>query len=595
MICKRLTVKLFVILLSTLLFSCGQGDAAYSGNSPKTGEKTFNPTTPKEKLPLSTQVTLVADKDIIPQKEELVTFGLPLKQGVVWNTQDIQIMNGEIEMPAYVEPGLRWHWADNSLRSVTIQLDKIDMTQGPVIVTITNTGQKLYEQQAKRPHLDGWVSAGKDKADMQYPRIFALHNPTYLAESHLVPPYLAAHMGDDYDQYAFDQHQLWSGNLNFSESASANWLFDRSSSYFKLYMSSGRVEFLKEAILSKQYYFQFVRNDGTRPKQAGGDGCWQRKGVACADGKYIAPQQAKLAWALAGDNSQWTEKMLVNMAKQADLGWNQYTCSADSIRNESFGFTERSCGLTGLSHIAVYEMTGDKGVLKTLNNIIHYLKMVQQNTFEWDKAYGWLPKSGAFTHDVEVHEGDERASSAPKGDTNAQGFSPWMSENIADFLWQTYWITGREDIPEMLRQLGNAIENYGFTSNYDPNTKQHIRDPAFTGMYRTKSCNREKESSEQLYFASAYADAKARAQDDWWPWYTDTHNIEIVLPLSAAYYFENDAQRKEKLQARIDKLIYGWVNPKCAKISSTPRLFNWQHRSNAIRTWDWVKSHKEQP
>lgn len=537
---------------------------------------------------LKTSITLHADKEITPSNSELITFGLPLAKGEVTALSAIKAFIAGEEVPVYVEAGLRYHWLDNSLRSVTIQLQNVDMTAGDVVVTVTNEGHVL-PRLAKLPPAKGWTKSGSNKNNLPYPRIFALHDKFYLAESGLIPPYLPSpETGDAFDQFQLAQFNNHFGNLDFSKSRGSDWLFDRSSAMFKAYMSSGRVEFLKEAFLSKQFYFQYVRNDGKSPRQAGGDGCWTYGGVACADGKYIAPQQAKLAWALFGDNSQWDNDLIIKMALQADLGWNQYA-SRDPFDKENEGFTERGAGLAGLAELIAYEMTADYSMLSHLNQRITSLQDMQQTEKSWDIKHGWIPKSGGFTHNIDVHEGNYNESSAPHGATNSRGFSVWMSENIVDFLWQTYWVTGNKNIPKMLSFLAEAIEKHGFTTSYDASTQTYTRKSGYTGYNKTKSCNSEGASTDLLYMASAYADQATRIKDDWWPYYSDTHNIETVLSLSAGLFFHHDNATRAALRSRIDRMIKGWVNLDCAKVfSNIYRLFNWQHRSNSVRTWAWV-------
>ena len=221
---------------------------------------------------------------------------------------------------------------------------------------------------------------------------------------------------------------------------------------------------------------------------------------------------------------------------------------------------------------------------------------MQQVEHSWDITNGWIPKTGGFEHNLDVHEGNHSTSSAPINDPNSRGFSIWMSENIVDFLWQTYWITKNQEIPEILRRLGNAVDLYGFTSTYNASTEDHETQPPFAaiGDIRAKSCNKTREDTDLLYFASAWANDSTRTSDDFWPYYSDTHNIETVLILASAYYFENNADNKKRLKARIEKLISGWGHTGCANVfSNVYRLFNWQHRSNSVRTWQWVND--EQP
>jgi hypothetical protein len=532
---------------------------------------------------VNTQVTLVADSTITATSSELVTFALPFAEGEVTSLDEINVSIGANEQAAYVEQGLTW-WSDNSIRSATIQLQNVDMSGGDVTLTVTDAGfnvARLTEQ----PHSNGWATAGADKNNLQFPRIFALHDKQYLADSGLIPPYdPAPDIQDDFETYQVAQFNNWAGGLNYSTSSSGNWLFDRSSSMFKAYMTTGRVEFLKEAFLSKQFYFNYVRNVGDPVAAAGGDGCFEFDTVACADGKYIAPQQAKLALGLVGDNSQWDDSLINEMALQADLGWNQYG-TRDAFDNENEGFTERGAGMAGLAELTAWEITGDATVLSNMNERIASLKDMQQTVKAWDTTNGWTPKSGGFTHNIDVHEGVHTEQSAIVGDTDARGFSAWMSENIADFLWQAYHVTGNADAPEMLRQLANAVETYGFTTSYNTVTDSYALRSAFSGQNHTQSCNTTGANTDHLYMASAYASDVQLAGDDWWPYYSDNHNIETVLTLSAGYRFETDADNKEKLLSRINEIQAGWINTNCALVfSNVYRLFNWQHRSNSIRT-----------
>lgn len=558
--------------------------------NPSINSLLLNDTTPTIVPHLSTTVTLIADSTITPTANELVTFGLPIKEYLLTDTRDIQVTINGVEQPVCVEKTMTW-WSSTAIRALKIQMTNVDMTGGKVQVVITNAGRDSTSDLLCQPVTSGWTSGGSDKSEELFPRIFPQHDLSYLAESRIIPPYAPAPVvADDFELFTVAQADGWSKGLDFDSSIGANWLFDRSTAYFKNYMTTGRIDFLKEAILSKQFYFQYVRNDGTPPAPTGGDGCWMYGSVACADGKYIAPQQAKLALALLGDDTQWDNSLILEMAQQADLGWNQYGCSNLPPTDQNFGFTERGCGLVGLAQLIAYEMTGDSGVLKTMNEIISYLQSIQQTAFPWDIANNWLPKSGAFTHDIEVHEGAESVGSAPEDFTDAQGFSPWMSENIADFLWQAYWVTHDGNIPEMLRQLGNAIDLHGFTSVYDAGTGEYQRHAIFTGNSRTQKCNRNRLETELLYFSSGYASDTRRVTGDYWSWYTDNHNIEVILPLAAAYYFETSLANRQRLQARIEKILYGWAHTGCSGVfGNIHRLFNWQHRSNSVRTWDWMK------
>ena len=559
------------------------GDIVTDGNARLTDAPPPPPPTPSADLP--TSLVLTSDVDITPTSTELVTFGLPFSEGVVLNTDEIRVTINDVEVPIYVETGLTYHYSDSSIRSATIQLQNVDMTGGDVTIVVSDVGRVTANDLTEQPHSNGWATAGVDKGSKQYPRVFALHDTTYLASSSLIPQYIpSTGAADNFEIYQTEQFNNWAGGLDYSTSINGNWLFDRSSAMFKAYMTTGKVEFLKEAFLSKQFYFTYVRNDGSPLAAPGGDGCFEYATVACADGKYIAPQQAKLAWALVGDNSQWDINLINSMALQADIGWNQHG-TRDVYDEENEGFTERAAGLVGLAEIIAYEMTGNTTVLSHLTERITNLKDMQQTEKSWDIANGWTPKSGSFQHNIEVHEGSESPTSAPLGATNDRGFSTWMSENIADFLWQTYWITNNSDIPDMLRLLANAVDLYGYTTSY--NSGSYVLKTPFTENH-SHGCSSEQADTDMLYFGSAYADDTTISTGDWWNYYTDSHSIETVLTIGVGYYFETDTATRTRLRSRIVKLVNGWTNSTCAAVSNTPRLWNWQHRSNSVRTWEWI-------
>src|SRR5690606_10665029 len=98
-----------------------------------------------------------------------------------------------------------------------------------------------------------------------YPRIFALHDAQYLASTGIVPAYEPGSSADGIGKLQNAQFANWAGNLDYEKSTNANWLFDRSTAMFKAYLSTGEQHFLKEAFLSKQFYFNHVRNTGDAP------------------------------------------------------------------------------------------------------------------------------------------------------------------------------------------------------------------------------------------------------------------------------------------------------------------------------------------
>lgn len=543
---------------------------------------------------LPTSLTLTADDSVTPNATELVTFGLPFSEGDVADVNALKVSIDGVEQAAYVESGLSYHWSDGSIRSAIIQLQDVDMTSGDVVVTIEGTGSSV-SRLTEQPHSNGWANATADKnldasgTVNNFPRIWALHDPDYLAGSGIIPPYTVTEDGSDFFTFQSNQANNWSVDLDYPTSIRGNWLFDRSSAYFKAYMGTRnqaqRVIYLKEAFLAKRFYMNHLETSGT-PAAPGGRGGWTWGGTSPADGKYCQVENAKLCFALCGDSSQWDDTLIRDIALQADLGWNQHN-TRSLYDSESKGFTERAAGLVGLAEITSYEMTGDATVLSNLNERIASLEDMQQTEKSWDTANGWSPMPGYFRHSYQIHEGGTYPGD---GTANDRAGSPWMSENIADFLWHTYWITGNSKIPEILRRLGNAIDLYGFTHSYNPATTNYDAKPGWTQHRVSGFIPAEQKGAVDLfYFMSDVADSATVFGDGFHVWYSEVHCVEIILPLTLAYYFETDADNRARLLSRINAIKTAWI-PGGSSISSTERLWNWQHRSNSVRTSEWVEA-----
>jgi hypothetical protein len=67
-------------------------------------------------------------------------------------------------------------------------------------------------------------------------------------------------------------------------------------------------------------------------------------------------------------------------------------------------------------------------------------------------------------------------------------------------------------------------------------------------------------------------------------WYSDGHNVELGLPVAAAWYFEKDPAHAAALKKRFTALKASY-DPACAAISDTVRRFNWNNRGAGVAQW----------
>jgi hypothetical protein len=67
-------------------------------------------------------------------------------------------------------------------------------------------------------------------------------------------------------------------------------------------------------------------------------------------------------------------------------------------------------------------------------------------------------------------------------------------------------------------------------------------------------------------------------------WYSDSHNVEMTLPVAAARYFETDPVQQKALDRRL-KLLSSSYDLDCADGRATPRRNNWNNRGVGVVPW----------
>ena len=387
-------------------------------------------TPPPEPGELNTTVTLSADPSITPTSEELVTFGLPIAVGQVTSLNQIRVRRNGVEIPVFVGEGLRWHWIDNSHRSVRIQC-VVDMTDGDVTLSIDAQGRNTANDLTESPYTDGLVSSGyTDNATtpgasraLLTPRVLPLHDPSHLAQCGIVAPFAPpASTPDTYDQWlqwidtgsraGGGGQPLWTSAFDYASTSSEEaWLYDRISVLFQQSWStrdrSTRISFLRHAAISKYHYWARVVSSGTykgewiNPNQS-------TSATGNEDFKYFTTESAKLALALLGDNTQWDASLIDAMADRArarGMGYFGFNFDTFLSTGEYDIFTERAIGVYLSILRNAWEITETAQHKNYIDTTIERLRTVQTEGSYAEQTFGW-EKSGAWAHNWEPHEGD---------------------------------------------------------------------------------------------------------------------------------------------------------------------------------------------
>ena len=481
-----------------------------------------------------------------------VTAGIPLPPGVLSDPHLLRILDDKgAEVPASVQATLRWYAKDNSVRAVRAQF-RVHL-DGDEATYYFAVGQPRQRDIPGWPYADGLVDGAQG---LRAPAVLATLTPAWLCASLLAGPQLPASPNEPYAGYVAAQFQ-WARTLPVNDPTA--WLFDRPSTLYKAYIRTGRLDYLQAADQSYRFYMKYIRRDGLpmSPQCAGG---WTRGDKPC-DVKYVYLEPILLALALTGDDSEHdaatVDKM---MTLWQNGGWNN---RAGPYKHPSDYFTERLAGLGLIETVSGYELTGDKRYLERINERVGWLYDHQRNNPDQ------LGNDGSWRNSWNLHENDSWNPA-----TDVRGSSPWMTENIIDGLWHAWLVTGDPRIPEMITGFGRYLERYGWIS---PELLVHPHD------WRNPCSGAS--GVIAWYWSSAHASEKAIAGiQESEGWYSDAHNVELGLPIAAAYYFERDPVQRAALKRRFDALGSSY-DKTCAAANDTLRRFNWNNRGSGVAQW----------
>jgi hypothetical protein len=482
-----------------------------------------------------------------------LSVGIPFAPGVLRDARQLRILdeNG-IEVPAAVQPTLSWSFKDGSIRAVRAQF-RVRFTASAQTFYFA-VGEPRTRDLPGWPYVNGLVDGGQGFA---VPAALATLTPAWLSGSLIAGPQQPATSGEPYANYVAAQFK-WAAKLPSSDPTA--WLFDRPTTLYKAYIRSGRFDYLQAADLSYRFYMKYIRRDGLpmSPMCAGG---WTYGDKPC-DVKYVYVEPILLSLALTGDDADHNAGLVDDMMTLWENGgWNN---KPGPYSSPSQYFTERLAGLGLIETVSAYELTGNDRYLKRVKDRVDWLYQHQQDNPDH------LGNDGSWRNSWNLHENDSWNPA-----TDVRGSSPWMSENIVDGLWHAWLVTGDPRIPGMITGFGRYMERYGWISANLLQVPQHDWRNPCSG------------SAGQIswYWSSSLASEKTLAKiEESDGWYSDAHNVELGLPVAAAYYFERDPAQSALLKRRL-ALLASSYSTTCASISDTLRRFNWNNRGSGVVQW----------
>ncbi|MBW7996477.1 MAG: hypothetical protein FVQ81_07920 [Candidatus Glassbacteria bacterium] len=431
-------------------------------------------------------VKLYPMENVVPGNPALITFGMPFTRGSVSesNLKTVRVLTVDNnELPVHVSQLSPWrHVAGKEIdghfvRFAMIQFRYTFSSIFPEYETVyvewgrdrrTRDIEEAVEPRSAWHLVDSGTFTAGDS--IYEPDVYAVLPKEYLCNGSLkltrmlpiddsVPEYHensdevdAITLWPDYRKMDHAQHNNFFTLLNECRSPVAErnlcpykteyepWLYDRSTAMFVLYMRSGHLKPLMEAVRHTQFYRNKLWDDKTTPSRF--IGLFKLK-VPVAEGyptgngaMYSYNQCLAYNYWLTGDWSVLREiEWVVNAHEQNDepTRW-----------SPALGFwTERHTAFRLLANTIAYEVTG-KEVYR--NSIID-----QYNDFIWHQngAGGILPADrvdGGLYHHSNQH-GD--------GKPNIFVASSWMTVLTVDAMLRVYALTEDSTIGEFIRRVGS--------------------------------------------------------------------------------------------------------------------------------------------
>ncbi|MHB9029891.1 MAG: hypothetical protein ACYC9O_14075 [Candidatus Latescibacterota bacterium] len=414
----------------------------------------------------------------------LITFGMPFPRGSLTARElsTVRVLDSRgVEIPAYIDQLTPWRSIGGSgteaspVRVARIQFMHTFTTVFPGCETVAiewGMSRRAKHRPDLAPPRTAWHLADRGSfsaADSVHePDVYAVLPKEYLCQGMIRPArmlplaesvpenredpaalrQLAAASGyavQDHAQHNFffsiidDDPQVDAENRCPYKTQSEPWLYDRSSTMYMLYLRSGHVRALREAVRNAQFYKNKLWSADTTPARFAG--LFRLKtpvteGYPTGNGAmYSYNECLAYTWWLTCDDKMLEPIERVVRAHEENDEPTRWDPSLDF-------WTERHTALRLLANTIAYEVTG--------NSIYRDTLVRQYRDFIWHQngAGGVLPKErvdGALWHYGGQHgDGGEKTLVA----------SSWMTVLTVDAMVRVYALTGDKGIADFVRRVG---------------------------------------------------------------------------------------------------------------------------------------------
>ena len=472
-------------------------------------------------------VAVLLEGQVADLDNEVVSFGLPLPFAFLNDVRKVRVISEDgLELAAAVRSLEPWRVGgrSGSIRSLLIQF-KLDFSKQR-----TRRVNVRFDRQAQKPASEvvPIVKTLRDEKGLTGPRVLAVLPAEWLCASGIVGPQIPAASSGAYSSYDELVAKNFPGSLAYLDSQVYHeWLFDRPTCYYKMYVRNGEPKYLLAAYHAANFVREHTKLDGPDA------GIFTLKGP---DLKYVYPRAMHIHYLLTGDERALTAGRLMaqycfdhqdpvyrpGSLKAVPLG-------VDPEKNRNFWtLRHQGYGLLGILH--GWEMTGDKKYWTKARECVDAYYQHQRQPPDG------LPADGSLRQNWALYDPNEA--------TFPGATSAWMMALLLDPLFHYWTLTEDRRVAEIVVKWCDFLDRQGIV-------------PDGSKAYYVINC-------------LASVDPKAPAGElgpD-----MEMHNTEMAYTFALGNFFTNDPKRRATYAGRFKRFLDLAVP---VNLNRPARAFNW--------------------
>jgi hypothetical protein len=475
----------------------------------------------------SDRVTVMLEGRADDLGNEVVSFGLPLPFGFLHDVQRIRVVDQSgAELRAAVRSLERWRIGgqEGSIRSLLIQF-KADFSR-------EKRQQVIVHFNARQRRSEGsFIPVARtliNESGLKGPRVMAILPAGWLCASGVVGPQVPAAASGAYSSYDKFVERNFPGSLAYLDSKVYHeWLFDRTTCYYKMYVRTGASKYLDAAYHAANFVREHTKMDGPDA------GIFTLKGP---DLKYIYPRAMHIHYLLTGD-----ERALACGRVMAEYCFNhqdpvyrpdlikRVPLGVDPERGRNFWtLRHQGYGLLGILH--GWEMTGGRRYWTKARECVdaYYNHQLQPPDGR--------PPDGSLRQNWELYDPNEA--------TFLGATSAWMMALLLDPLFHYWTLTNDSRVAEIVVKWCDFLDRQGIVPD----------------------------GSKAYYVINCFAADDPKAPRGEIGPDMEMHNTEMAHTFALGLYFTNDKRRKEIYQRRFKRFLDLAVQ---LDMNRPARAFNW--------------------